>query len=480
MSALFPDFHAYDATALGELIRRGEISPPELLDEVLRRIASVNDTLNCICHPHYEGARAAAQAPSGSGPFSGLPLFLKDLILWHKGTPLTSGSRFMRGFSPDRHSEVTRRLLESGMIFTARTASSELGMYPTVESELYGTTRNPWNPAYTTGGSSGGAAALVAARIFPLADANDGGGSVRGPAALCGVVGLKPSRGRHSFAPFGEWRFGMGVCGCMTLSVRDAAHYLDIIAGGLPGDPHSLPLPEGGFAANLRGRRKKWRIALGVSSLPVHPDCAAAAQEAAELCESLGHEVSLLELPSWFAEAGLFFQKTGSVWTAFRLRQQMRCMGRAPRRDELEAATWRAWLDGQRITALEHERTLEEMRVFVRRVCSVLAPYDVVLTPTLAAPGFKLGEMKPTLEQLRRPEGPWLEHWEKYGRFITLLNVTGQPGLSLPFRQSAEGLPLGVQLIGRMGEEETLLNLAADLEEARPWIRRLPPIAAHS
>lgn len=482
MPALLPDFHDYDALGLAGLIRKGSITPLELLEEVIRRIQSVNGTLNCICYPAYEQARRAAQKPLPPGPFSGLPLFLKDLILWHKGTPISSGSRYLKDFIAPETSEVVRRLLASGMIFTARTTSAEFGALPTVESRCWGVTRNPWNPEYSTGGSSGGAAALVAARIFPLADGNDGGGSVRGPAALCGLVGLKPSRGRHSFAPFGDWRFSMGVCGCLCLSVRDAAAYLDVISGCLPGELNALPTPAGSFLHGLQRRKPaRLRIGLAQSAFPVDTDCREAAEDAARLCESLGHAVAPFDLPDWSREVGGIFQKTGAVWTALRIARQAALMGRLPEEDELEPVTWASWQLGRRIPAVEHEAVLEEMRKLGQRMAATLEAYDVVLTPTLAAPAFRLGHMNPSAEELPHlADSLCARSWTDFGRFLTMLNVTGQPGISLPLAWNKEGFPLGVQLIGRHAGEQALLNLAADLEGVRPWMGRVPPLHAHA
>lgn len=486
MAELIPDFASHDALSLGKLVRDRAITPLELLDTVIERVQSVNGLLNCVCLENYEHARAVAKAMEqqpGSGPFAGLPLFLKDLILQHQGTPFTSGSRYLKDFCPTQTSAVVQKLLDSGMIFTARTVSAEFGALPTVESRYWGTTRNPWNTENSTGGSSGGAAALVASRVFPLADANDGGGSVRGPAALCGLTGLKPSRGRHSFAPFGNWRFGMGVCGCLSLSVRDTAAYLDLINGGGPAE-NPLPTPAQGFLHALSSRPTRRRIAVlrDETPIPVDAVCREAVEATAALCRDLGHDVVDLPLPQWthWASAmGQCFQATGAVWLACRITSQAELLGRMPTEEEMEPSTWAALQKGLLISATEHEAQLESMRRLSAEICTTLAPYDAVLTPATAAASFRLGYLNPSKEALpTMAQSQWGLDWLRYGFFITLLNATGQPGISLPLHWTADNQPVGVQLIGRIGEEETLLRLAAELESAHPWMQRLPGVTA--
>lgn len=487
MLARIPDFTMRDALSLGALVRDKAISPLELLNTVIERVQSVNDTLNCVCLDDFEQARATAKAMEnqgiGKGLFAGLPLFLKDLILQHKGTLFTSGSRYFKDFRPTTTSEVVQKLLDSGMIFAARTVSAEFGALPTVESRYWGTTRNPWNTENSTGGSSGGAAALVASRIFPLADANDGGGSVRGPASLCGLVGLKPSQGRHSFAPFGNWRFGMGVCSCLSLSVRDTAAYLDAISGTYPAKS-PLPAPAKGFLASLGEKPQRRRIAVlrDEATIPVDAACREAVEKTATLCRELGHEVVDLPLPQWTHWAmtmGQFFQTTGAVWVACRITQQAKLLGRMPTEDEMEPITWASMQKGLRILATEHETQMEAMRQLSAQICATLAPYDVVLTPTVAASSFRLGYLNPSKDALpSMAQSQWGLDWLRYGFFITMLNATGQPGISLPLHFTADNQPVGVQLIGRLGQEDTLLRLSAELESASPWMHLIPDVCA--
>ncbi len=471
------DFLKYDALALGKLIAAKEITPLELLDHVIERIESFSE-LNCICYPNYEAARGRAKEKLPSSVFSGLPLFLKDLILFHENTPISNGSKYTKDFIAPYSSEVVKKLLNAGMIFTARTTSSEFGSLGTIESKYWGTTHNPWHKDYTTGGSSGGAAALVASRIFPLADANDGGGSVRGPAALCGVVGLKPSRGRHSFAPFGNWRFGMAVCGAMSLTVRDAAAYLDLISGNLYGDLHILGNNSQNFLDTLKQKTPKLRIGLMLDNAEDenkdHPSCRKAVEDIAKLCQELGHEVEEFRSIHDLSRIVGYFMLTGDVWMAFRIDQCSKVLGRLPKEEELEATTWASYQRGQKISAVDHEGTLEEIHKYVLTLADCFAPYDVILTPTLAQPGIKLGILNPA-------EGFNAEMFNAamgFIKYITMLNLTGQPGISLPVAQAENGLPIGVQLFGQIGSEEILLKLARDIEEARPWFERLPPVCA--
>lgn len=473
------DFLKYDALKLGELIAAKEITPLELLNHVIERIESVSE-LNCVCHQNFEAARVMAQSKLPGSAFSGLPLFLKDLLLYHENTPISSGSEYLKEFIAPCHSEVVKRLLNAGMIFAARTTSSEFGSVGTVESKYLGTTHNPWHQDYSTGGSSGGAAALVASRIFPIADANDGGGSVRGPAALCGVVGLKPSRGRHSFAPFGDWRFGMAVCGCMSLTIRDAAAYLDLISGNVPGDLHVLDKNPQSFLHALAQKTPRLHIGLmkdnGRDEFKDHTKCRKTVEDVAELCRKLGHEVEEFESIHDPGTILRFLLVTGDVWIALRIAQCSKALGRLPEEIELETYIWQAYQRGRQISAVDHEMVLEEMRKYAFTLADCFAPYDVILTPTVARPGFKLGLLKPTKEL--KPET--IKANMNYTKYITMLNITGQPGISLPVGQSDDDLPIGVQLFGPIGSEETLLKLARDIEEAFPWFDRLPPVCAHS
>lgn len=482
MSVLATDFARYDALDLAALIRKGDISALELLDAVIARVHAVNNVLNCMCLPAFEQARKDAQKTLPAGPLSGLPLFLKDLILWHKDTPMSSGSAYLRNYVPPVNSEVVQRLLDAGMIFAGRTLSAEFGALPTVESRYWGTCHNPWNSEYSTGGSSGGAAALVASRIFPLADANDGGGSVRGPASLCGVVGLKPSRGRHSFAPFGNWRFGLGVCGCMSLSVRDSAAYLDVINSADMGT-QALATPAGGFLQALRTPSRPLRIGIlrePSPRVPVHAECCIALEKTAALCRELGHQVQDALLPewgSWSERIGIFFQSSGAVWLSLCIAQKIQELGREPLESEMEVITWAAWQKGKSISALEHELDQELMRRLCMHICRQLAPYDVLLTPTLAEPAFRLGYMNPNKDELSQlGTSACAKSWIAFGYYLTLLNATGLPALSLPLHWTKDNMPVGVQLIGRHAEEHLLLGLASQLEQAKPWMQRLPPV----
>jgi amidase len=471
------DFLKYDALALGKLIAAKEITPLELLDHVIERIESVSE-LNCICYPNYEAARARAKEKLPLSVFSGLPLFLKDLILFHENTPISSGSKYLKDFIAPYSNEVVKKLLNAGMIFTARTTSAEFGSSPTVESKYWGTTHNPWHRDYSTGGSSGGAAALVASRIFPLTDANDGGGSVRGPAALCGVVGLKPSRGRHSFAPFGNWRFGMAVCGSMSLTVRDAAAYLDLISGNLPGDLHTFEKNPQSFFDALRQKTPKLRIGLMLDKeegkLKDHPDCRKTAEDIAALCRDLGHDVEDFDSVHDISRIAHYFIASGDVWIALRIAQCSKALGRLPEEEELEASLWAAYQRGQKISAVDHEVILEDARQYAFTLAGCFAPYDVIITPTLSYPGLRLGVLNPD----KVPDEKSFQAAFGYLKYITMLNLTGQPGISLPVAQSENGLPIGVQLFGQIGSEEILFKLARDIEEARPWFNRLPPVCA--
>jgi len=467
-----------DATALADLVRRMEVKPLELVDATIERIARVNPKLNAVVTPVYDQARAAAQGDIPDGPFRGVPFLLKDLVAAYAGVRMTSGSAFLRDFVPDHDSELVRRQKRAGLIVVGKTNAPEFGILCTTEPLLFGPTRNPWDTSRTTGGSSGGSAAAVAAGIVPMAHANDGGGSIRIPASCCGLFGLKPTRARNPLGPDSGDMMGGFVCEhAVTRSVRDSAALLDATAGPDVGDPYWAPPQARPFLQEVGADPGRLRIAFSTKSatgVPIHADCVKAVEDTAKLCADLGHEV-VEAAPE--VNAFLLVRAFSSVWwsgvaagiDAFAL-----VTGRVPAQDQFEPLTWALYEKGRKVTGSEYLLSQLLLQQAARSVGRFMEKHDVWLAPTLAEPPVPLGTFDST------PENP-MKAWDRATAFVPvtpLFNLTGQPAMSVPLSWNAQGLPVGVHFAGRFGDEATLFRLAAQLEAARPWANRRPPVSA--
>jgi amidase len=497
------DYGACDALDLADLVRRREASAAELLEEAIARNERMNPKLGAVVTTLYDDARREAAAPSAEsavGPFAGVPFLVKDIYADMTGVAATSCSRYLAEYRPPHDATIVERLRQAGVIIFGRTNAPELGLLPVTEPELYGPTRNPWDPARTPGGSSGGAAAAVAAGIVPLAHANDGGGSIRIPASCCGLFGLKPTRARTPAGPDHSqlWN-GFTVTHAISRSVRDSAALLDAVAGPEPTSPYWAPPQARRFLEEVGAPPGKLRIALTrrpqVTAAALHPDCAAAADDAARLLAELGHQVEEAE-PDVDAEAFArdFFTLVCVETAAFLARAQLQ-LGRRPRRGELESATAITALLGRQRSAVEAARARERLEAIARRTLTFFERYDLLLSPTLAMPPPALGALKPRgleafgqelllglhLGFLLRIPGVIDASVRRVFSFIPfspLANVTGQPAMTVPLAWNAAGLPIGSQLVARFGGEATLYRVAAQLESARPWRARRPPIHA--
>jgi amidase len=477
------DLARLDATAQAELVRRGRATPRELVEAAIARLERLEPRLGCLVSPLFDAARAAADAPDlPAGPLRGVPFLMKDLIGAGRGEPCFQGNRALRdaGFKSPVETYVARRLREAGLISLGRTKTPELGFNVTTEPEAHGPARNPWSLAHSTGGSSGGSAAAVAARIVPLAHGGDGGGSIRIPASACGLVGLKPSRGRVSCGPlYGELWHGLATEGMLSLSVRDAALALDCLSGPMPGDPYAAPPPARPFAEEVD--REPGRLRVGVlPALPeslVHPECTRAARDAMRRLESLGHAVEEV-WPAAFAEAEGVGTHLDTLLLAH-LRRNVEEIGLALGRDvgprDFERYTWHAAERGRTVSAAQYVGAMDWLHAWSRRVQAWWDEgFDLLLTPTLAQPPPRLGELA---SAAAAPEVV-LERVRALIPFTAPFNVTGQPAVSLPFHWSPEGLPIGVQLVAAYGREDLLVRVAVQLERAAPWIDRLPGVCA--
>ncbi len=468
-----------DATAQAELVSTKEVTPAELVADAIARMETLNPQLNAIIHELYDRARAEAAGTLPDGPFRGVPFLLKDLGAELAGTPFSEGMAFAGDYRSTVTQELTQRFIDAGFVICGKTNTPELGILPTAEPRRFGPSRNPWHTEHSTGGSSGGSAAAVASGMVPAAHANDGGGSIRIPASCCGLVGLKPTRGRNSLAPqYGDLMGGLVCEHVVTRSVRDSAAILDATAGPVPGDPYWAPPRRGpSFAAALAAPPQRLRIAVLTASptgSDVHPDCIAATHAAATLCESLGHHTMEAALD---VDGDAFIADFVNAWAAgnaWAVADWEARLGRAAGEGDLEPLSWALVALGRSLNAAQYLRAVQGLQQATRRIAASFEEFDVLLTPTLAEPPAPLGTFdSPPDEPLAG-----LFRAAAYVPFTPPFNVTGQPGISLPLHWNDAGLPIGVQFVARLGDEETLLALAGELEHAAPWAGRRPPVAA--
>jgi amidase len=471
-----------DATAQAELVRSGEASALELVDDAIARVEKLNSELNAVIHPRFEKAREEANRTLPNGPFRGVPLLVKDLMCGIEGDPLHEGMKFLRDaqYRADHTDALAQRYLDAGFVCIGRTNSPELGIVPTTEPEAYGPSRNPWDTTRTTGGSSGGSAAAVASGMVAVAHANDGGGSIRIPASCCGLVGLKPSRGRTSLLPdYSVIDDLLIVELCVTRTVRDTAGVLDVLQGAATGDTVRAPAPARPYRDEVDAEPGRLRIGLlthnPLETGTIHPDCVEAADTTARLLESLGHTVEET-FPTALLEPELVGHFT-TLWAAtlvYNLRYWERKVGRAITADDVEPLTWTLAEMGRSITAPDFIEAQHAALELGRRVEEWFASgYDLIVTPTLGEPPVELGTFS-------TPDEPLLG-FIRAGTFVPytpLANLTGSPAISLPMHWNADNLPIGVQLMGAYGREDLLLRVAGQLERARPWSDRLPAVHA--
>jgi Asp-tRNA(Asn)/Glu-tRNA(Gln) amidotransferase A subunit family amidase len=468
------EYDSADALSLAALVRRGEVKASELLDVAIARVEALNPRLNAVVHTMYDEARQAIDAGLPAGAFTGVPFLIKDLNAHVTGAPTTNGSRFFADYIPDHDAELVARYRRAGLLIFGKTNTPELGLNASTEPQLFGPTRNPWEPGHSAGGSSGGAAAAVASGMLPLAHASDGGGSIRIPASACGLFGLKPTRARNSYGPdVGEGWAGMSTAHAVSRSVRDSAALLDASSGPAPGDPYWAPPPARSFLEETSAEPGRLRIAMTLrpdADVPVDPDCVAAVEAAARLCESLGHIVETAS-PAYDAEAGgpARVSVIGAN-TAASVDDRARALGREPREDDLEPATAGLAALGRAVTGPQYAMATRTIHRITREIAPFFGTYDVLLTPTTSAPTPRLGVLD-TMD----PSAMGAE-LTRYIAFTALWNATGQPAMSVPLHWNADGLPVGVQFVGRFGDEATLLRLAAQLERAAPWAARRPPV----
>ena len=466
-----------DATAQAELVERGEVTPLELTEAAIERIEALDGPINAVIMRWFDHAREVATSPElPDGPFRGVPFLLKDLWAAYAGQPLTNGNVALRDAQPISADDTTivSRFRDAGLVTLGRTNSPELGSLPVTEPVAYGPTRNPWNTDHVPGGSSGGAAAAVAAGMVPIAHASDGGGSIRIPASCCGLVGLKTSQGRITVGP-ARTESGLGVELCVSRSVRDTARLLDAVHGPGVGDTVIAPAPERPYVDEVGADPGRLRIGL-LDRHPgggfVHDDCVTAVRDAATLLESLGHSVE----PGFPAPLGdpSFTPRFMSMWganMALGLEGYAAALGRPLTEDEVEPVNWAQAQFAAHITSVDYAKALAAVAEFRRQVQQWWADgFDLLLTPTLAEPPVQVGDHDPT------PDDP-MAGMKRAARFVPFtppFNASGQPAINVPLSWNDAGLPIGIQLVAAYGREDVLIRAAGQLEAAQPWAHRTP------
>lgn len=476
MSELFD----LDATGQAELVSKRELSPLELVDATIARIEKYDPQLNAVIHRLFDKARGVASEPIPDSPFRGVPILLKDLDAHSCGDPMHEGMQMLReiGWIEKEDTYLVGRLRRAGFVFVGRTNTPELGLLPTTEPLAYGPSRNPWDTSRSTGGSSGGSAAAVAARMVALAHASDGGGSIRVPASECGLVGLKPTRGRNSLGPdFGEVWGGLGAEHVLTRSVRDSAALLDLTCGPMTGDPYFAVPPARPYIEEVGADPGRLRIGYldhdPTSSAEVHPECSSAVRSTVELLEELGHEVHEQHPPA-LSDAELVpnFAIVYASFVGQELADIENKTGRQVDESGCEPTTWALAEMARGTSAAQYLMAMQNLHSFTRRVRAWWEEdgYDILVTPTIPEPPLVLGQFESSRDN---PLAPVFRS-ATVVPFVAPYNVTGQPAVSLPLGWTEDPLPIGVQFVGGFGREDLIFRLAAQLEEARPWEHRRP------
>ncbi len=474
----FAEYASHDGLGLAELVRKRDVTPAELVEAAITRIEKHNSQLNAIVYKMYEQGRATAARRAGGagGMFEGVPFLLKDILGNYAGVPTAAGCRFMTGVPATRDDTLVVRFKAAGLNVLGKTNAPECGILPTTEPALYGPCRNPWNLEYTTGGSSGGSAAAVAAGIVPLAHANDGGGSIRIPAACCGLVGLKPTRARNPAGPdLGDLFSGLAAEHVVTRTVRDSAAALDCTHGPEVGDPYVAPPVARPFLEEAHTPPGRLRIAFTTSTpggQRLHPECVAAVEGTAQLLEELGHTV---EEAAPTIDMGTFMSAFFTVFTAAHamvIEAFGMLHGRVPTEKDFEGLTWSLYQQGKEIPAARYLISVAMLQIAARQIAQFHETYDCWLTTTLGTPPIKNGTIDINEPDLMKAMAPIVD----YVPFTPIQNATGQPAISLPLHWTRDGLPVGVMFAARFGDEATLFRLAGQLEQARPWRDRRPPV----
>ena len=470
------DYVKHDAVGLADLVRKKEVSPTELAEAALALIDKHNPAINAITERTADFAKGEIAAGLPDGPFKGVPILLKDLFENLMGVPSNNGSALFKGMLPPYESTLVSKVRQAGLDVVGKSQSPEFGIVPTTEPKVFGACRNPWNTAHSPGGSSGGSAAAVAAGIVPAATASDGGGSIRIPASCCGLFGLKPSRGRMGSGPSeSEGWNGLATSGVVSRSVRDSAAMLDALEGGDPGEPYAAPAKARPWIDEVGRDPGKLKIAVSHATPPgvtPHPDCIAALDDAAKLAASLGHEIVHADLPIDLEQFMIHFWGLIAANTAADVAELQQNFGRNLGLNDVERWTLNlaSFADGK--TVGDFMLSFRNLWRMHRPVGAFLNDYDVLLTPTLGSPPVRLGVIDTDLEDKHE----LLRRIEAFIPYTPVANAFGHPGISVPLYWNADGLPVGVMFQAKLGADDLLLRLGSQLEAARPWADRHPPI----
>ena len=470
------DYSDYDGLGLAELVRKRAVTPAELVEAAIERIERHNPTLNAVVYKGYDDARRRAASDLPDGPFRGVPFLIKDLGMPVAGWPRSHGSKFARGVVDSEDGGLTRRYRQAGVVPLGKTNTPEYGITGTTESAALGPSRNPWNPGHIAGGSSGGAASAVAAGIVPMAHASDGLGSIRIPAACCGLVGLKVTRDRNPNMPDGfDYALGNVVDHVVTRTVRDSAAMLDATGYAEPGSPYPAPAKDRPYIEEITRSPGKLRIAWSSetpSGRPIEPEVQAALERTAARLKGLGHEV--VEKGMGIDYRALFASRGPAAAANFAagMARLIELVGHEPEEDELEPLTWASLKAGRRQTGADVMRSLQETRMLNRATLAFFEDVDVYLTPVLGTLVPEIGFIDPVnLEprEVNRRQGRTFPYTPPF-------NFSGQPSMSLPIEVDANGLPIGMMFTARYADEATLFRLAAQLEKEAPWKDRRPQV----
>ncbi len=465
-----------DATDLAGFVARGDLSALEVLEEAVERAERVNPQLNALVYPWYDHARERIREGLPKGPLHGVPFLLKDLYEDYGGQPQSNGCRALAGTVADRDCEMVVRYKAAGLSIFGRTTSPEFGLSTTTESALHGVTRNPWNPAVTSGGSSGGASSMVAAGVLPIANASDGGGSIRVPASCTGLFGLKPTRGRNPMGPeVGEGWSGLATVHAISRSVRDSALLLDCTAGPDLGAPYWAEPPGRPFVEEVGRAVAGMKVAVVRDAwfgVETHPDCLDAVDAAAALCGRLGLEVeeASLPVPRSLLDADMQIIYSNARQTVELVEESL---GRPATEADVEKNNLRMAREDCSSGA-DYVRALNGIHALGRLVARFFLDFDLLLTPTMPVPPMPLGLLSPSREDTAA-------QWRDVVRtiaFTSVFNASGNPAASVPLHWSGDGLPIGVQFVAPYGDEAALFRIASALEQAAPWAHRRPPVHA--
>jgi amidase len=493
----FVEYDQYDAMGLAKLVREKKISPAELCEEAINRIEKLNPILNAVINPMFDIGRDAAKQPLPDGPFTGVPFLLKDLISAYAGVKLTSGCRAYKDYVPDYDSELVKRFKRAGLVALGKTNTPEFGLMGITEPELYGPTRNPWNVEHTPGGSSGGSAAAVASGMVPMASGGDGGGSIRIPSAFCALFGLKPTRGRTPTGPkYGKLWQGAVIEHVLTRSVRDSAAILDSIQGADAGAPYVIKPPDIPYSEEINRETGSLRIAFNTESplgTGTHEYCKEAVLQTAKLLQDLGHKVEEArpELDGIKLANSYFTLYFGEIAADIELARSV--LKKKVGKKDFEITTWFFGQLGDCYSAVDFVTAMREWDIAARVMGQFHLKYDLYLTPTVAYPAAKIGELLPKSYEKAAME---IISFLRLGflakasgmvnqiaiqtlaktPFTQLANFTGQPAMNVPLQWDKKGMPCGVQLIAPFGDEATLFQLASQLEKAKPWFNKRPEL----